>query len=212
MHEDWGRFREPWMMSCTSTSLLLALKDPNNSQAWTMFMEKYRPVLTAYARRRGLQPADADDVAGDVLLAFVLAHREGRYDRSKGKFRHWLGQIAKFKTADAIRRLMKREYQSPEASGTGLLEQKQTSQVEGYERLWDQEWERFVLDSCLRKAKMSFDERTLRAFEMCGVQGRAPEDVSREMGMSRNAVYAAKSRVLRTMRETREELESALWG
>lgn len=38
------------MMSHTSTLLLLAPKDPKDSQAWARFMERYRPVLATYAR------------------------------------------------------------------------------------------------------------------------------------------------------------------
>lgn len=46
-----------------------------------------------------------------------------------------------------------------------------------------------------------FEERTWRAFWCVAVDGRLPADVAEELGVSLNAVYLAKSRVLRRLRE-----------
>ncbi len=195
------------MLERTSSTLLIDLRDPQNSQAWRQFMDRYAPLLVSYARRRGLQLADAEDVAQEVLAAFVAAHREGRYDRERGPFRNWLSRIAAHKTVDAFHRLARRERQAPDGSETAFLEVQQDTRLEGHEQLWQQEWEAFVLESCKQIALVEFDRRTLRAFEMCGFEGQLPEAVARELGMSEEAVYQAKSRVLRRMREVRAELE-----
>lgn len=191
----------------TSSTLLIDLRDPRNSKAWGVFLDRYRPLLASYALRRGLQQADADDVSQEVLMAFVRALRDGKYERAKGRFRSWLGTIASRKTADALARQGRQGRQVPDVSGTNLLHLQELSRAEGHEQLWEQEWEAFVLTTCTRVAAAEFDSKTLAAFEMVGMEGRHAEEVGQELGISRNAVYIAKSRVLGRMREIREELE-----
>ncbi|HJN10352.1 MAG: hypothetical protein QGG09_11400 [Pirellulaceae bacterium] len=47
----------------TRNSLLLKVRDPADADAWIEFAAIYRPVIYRLARRRGLQDADAEDLA-----------------------------------------------------------------------------------------------------------------------------------------------------
>jgi RNA polymerase sigma-70 factor (ECF subfamily) len=49
--------------------------------------------------------------------------------------------------------------------------------------------------------RSEFEERTWRAFLMVTVEGRLPADVAVELGTTPGAVYIAKSRVLKRLRE-----------
>lgn len=201
------------MHTRTSSTLLFDLKDSRNERAWTLFLERYRPLIASYARRRGLQPSDADDVAQETLLAFVSAHRAGRYDKEKGRFRTWLGRIAANKTADALRGLMRRAAQPVDAdTRTGLLEGIEHEGRNGHEQLWQQEWEAFLLQSYMQVIASEFDPQTVSAFESYAIEDRSPDEVAKTLGISRNAVYIAKSRVLERMRQLRDELELELDG
>src|SRR5262245_6671851 len=51
----------------TRQSLLVRLLDPRDQAAWTEFVEIYEPLIQRLARSRGLQRADADDLAQDVF-------------------------------------------------------------------------------------------------------------------------------------------------
>ena len=46
----------------TRVSLLNRLKDGGDHQAWTAFVRLYGPVIYGFARKRGLQDADAADL------------------------------------------------------------------------------------------------------------------------------------------------------
>ena len=46
-----------------------------------------------------------------------------------------------------------------------------------------------------------FEPRTWQAFWKIVVEEKAPADVAAELGMSKGAVYVAKSRVLKRLRE-----------
>ena len=47
----------------TSESLILRTKDPADAAACALFLAIYRPVVYRLARSRGLQDADAHDLA-----------------------------------------------------------------------------------------------------------------------------------------------------
>jgi len=44
-----------------------------------------------------------------------------------------------------------------------------------------------------------FNERDRAAFELCAIGGRQPNSVAAELGMSIDAVYQAKSRILKRL-------------
>jgi len=63
----------------TRPSLLVRIKDLADRQAWERFVELYAPLVYGFARKRGLQEADASDLTQEVLRAVVPA--AGRPDR-----------------------------------------------------------------------------------------------------------------------------------
>jgi RNA polymerase sigma-70 factor (ECF subfamily) len=67
----------------TRSTLLVRLRDRGGSSAWTQFVEVYGPLVYRYARRRGLQDADAADLTQDVLRAVVQAIDRFRYDAAR---------------------------------------------------------------------------------------------------------------------------------
>ena len=71
----------------TNTVLLLGLAEPDNQAAWSEFDARYRPVLVAFARRLGMQEAEAQDVAQDTLLRAVQDFRQGKFDAARGRLR-----------------------------------------------------------------------------------------------------------------------------
>src|SRR5262249_53267917 len=77
----------------TPHSLLLRLAQERRAEeAWSEFVQRYRPRIGDWCRERGLQPADADDVTQNVLEHLLGAMREFRYDPDKS-FRGWLRTV-----------------------------------------------------------------------------------------------------------------------
>ena len=77
----------------TRASLLVRIQDPNDVAAWREFFDLYAAVVYGFARKRGLQDADAADLMQEVLRS--VANHAGRlnYDRAKGTFRGWLYSV-----------------------------------------------------------------------------------------------------------------------
>jgi RNA polymerase sigma-70 factor (ECF subfamily) len=58
-----------------------------------------------------------------------------------------------------------------------------------------------LYQQCVRLIRTEFEERTWQAFWRVTVDGRSAVEVAAELGMTPGAVYTAKSRVLRRLRE-----------
>jgi RNA polymerase sigma-70 factor (ECF subfamily) len=56
-----------------SESLILRMKDPADADAWSAFLAIYRPVVYRLASSRGLQDADAEDLAQQVFVSIARA-------------------------------------------------------------------------------------------------------------------------------------------
>ncbi len=192
-------------MEWTTTSTMLShLRDYQNQDAWVLFVGRFRGPLTRFAHRLGVASADAEDVAQETLLDFARAYREGKYERNRGRLRHWLFGIAYRRALRA--RGARRELNPAEPEdGTGFFE---AAPDEGEARsAWEQEWERTVLSVCLDRVRSEVESATFQAFELVVRHGLQPADAAKELGVSVTAIYNAKHRVVKRLRELSEEYD-----
>src|SRR5262245_23503524 len=104
-------------MHTTSPTLLQKLREPHDQAAWARFVDLYTPLLLAWARRKGLQAADAADLVQDVFALLLRELPRGKYDRAKGSFRRWLRTVCINKWCDQQR---KRAGHMPNAQAADL--------------------------------------------------------------------------------------------
>ena len=72
----------------------MRLKDQGDQAAWVEFVEVYRPVIYRLATRRGMQHADAEDLAQLVLASVAKAIDQWEDDPQRARFRTWLRRVA----------------------------------------------------------------------------------------------------------------------
>ena len=89
----------------TQASLLIRVKDPLDRDAWLEFSEIYYPVTYRMARRRGLQDADAQDLAQTVLTSVAEKVGDWQHDPARGRFRSWLTTVTRNAIIDHLRRV-----------------------------------------------------------------------------------------------------------
>src|SRR5262245_3077094 len=77
----------------TNTSLIMRVRDPQDTSSWREFVELYEPLLVSYARSRGLHETDARDVAQEIFINLLRAMPTFELDRRRGRFRTWLWQV-----------------------------------------------------------------------------------------------------------------------
>ncbi len=72
----------------TRSSLLLRVKNKaSDEHAWQEFAELYQPVIIRMAKAKGMQEADAQDLAQQVL---VSVHHESAHSFTPGCSRRWI--------------------------------------------------------------------------------------------------------------------------
>ena len=177
-------------MTRTPASLLQKLRGPPDPHDWARFVELYTPLLYAWARRAGLQEADAADLAQDALLLLVRRLPEFEYDRC-GSFRAWLKTVALNLYRTRRRRAtLPTQEGGPEPAGPDHAPEFEEAEYRDY-----------LVRRALELMRREFPPATWKACWEYAVAGRPPADVARELGLSVNAVYLAKSRVLARLRQ-----------
>jgi RNA polymerase sigma factor (sigma-70 family) len=189
----------------THASLLLRLRNPQDDVAWSRFVDLYGPLIYRYARRRGLQDADAADLTQDVLRSVARAMRGFRYDRTRGSFRGWLFTA----TRHALQRSQANRRRQAQAGGSQFdrLVEDQPEPTSGEERgEWDREFDQQLFDWAARQVRGDVQANTWEAFWRTAVEHADPREVADALGLSVGAVYVAKSRVLARLRAVIEEV------
>jgi RNA polymerase sigma factor (sigma-70 family) len=179
----------------TRPSLLLRIRDANDSDSWADFVTVYGPLIRGYCRLRGLQEADADDVSQEVLTQVARSIGSFDYEPGRGRFRDWLGAV----TRNKIIRFLEIKGRGGPAAGLEFASVQLSSAGEDPE--WLAEFHAPVLEAALVRIRDGFEAATWDAFERIWGGDHSAREVAQSLGMTIDAVYAAKSRVLRRLRE-----------
>lgn len=180
-------------MDTTSLSLLVRLRSPADEEAWRRFVQLYEPLLKYWLRRFSLQPADAADLLQEILTTLLAALP--RFERRPGvRFRGWLWTITLNKHRERLRRLAAR----PMLGGADLLEEAVVPSP--VEEIDAHEYRQYLVSRALQLMQAEFEPTTWQACWEFVVNARPADEVARELGLTVNAVYLAKSRVLRRLR------------
>ena len=109
----------------TRPSLLIRVRDPADQAAWQEFVEIYRPVILRLAQQKGMQAADAEDMAQEVLAAVAKAVERREHDPQRAKFRTWLHRVANNAILNALTR-EKPDRGSGDSALQAVLDQKES--------------------------------------------------------------------------------------
>ncbi|MBX7103760.1 MAG: sigma-70 family RNA polymerase sigma factor [Gemmataceae bacterium] len=172
----------------------MRVRDPRDSDAWSHFVDLYRPLILRYARQRGLQEADAADVAQDVLVAVASAIRSFDYQPERGRFRDWLGTVARHR----IHRFLRSESRKAHGIASDWLDGLPATEPDSQ---WSEAFDAHVLNAALDRARPYFEDATWEAFRLTWLKRCPATDAATELNMPVANVYVSKSRVLKRLRE-----------
>jgi RNA polymerase sigma-70 factor, ECF subfamily len=181
-------------MHPTPVSLLQRLAQPADAAAWNEFVDLYTPLFLSWARRLGLQDADAADLVQSVFLALLRALP---FDYRPGSsFRAWLRTVA-------LNEWRKRGRRPTPRSLDEVAEPVAEDHLDEFEEL---DYRRHVVGRALARLQGELTPATWRAWQAYAVEGRPAAEVAAELGTSVNAVYVARATVLRRLRRELEGL------
>lgn len=181
-------------VTTTSPTLIDRLSRGKDAGAWGRFVELYTPLLLAWCRRVGLSDADAADLTQTVFVTLYEKLPEFRYDPTRS-FRAWLKTVL----MNAWRN-QTRQRSSAKENRLDALDPDQLPETDPRLGLEEAEYRTQLVRRALVLMQANFEPATWKACWEFVVEGRTAAEVARELGLSENAVYLAKSRVLRYLR------------
>ena len=182
----------------TPVSLLERLRRPGDEASWQRFVQLYTPLLFHWAQRLGLQPADAADLVQDVLTTLVQKLPGFRYEPNK-RFRGWLWTVA----LNTWRMDQRRAGPRPGGDAAALDACLTADHAVALE---EAEYRRHLVGRALQLMRADFQPTTWQACWEHVISGRPAAEVAADLGITPGAVYVAKSRVLRRLRQELGEL------
>ncbi len=186
--------RRAHRMSRTPASLLERLKHAENQDAWRRFVKLYAPMIYRWATQAGLGSNEAADLVQDVFLILVEKLPEFQYDGQRS-FRAWLKTVTLNKWREQARRWLP----GPKVTADGNLPQAEG--LDAADLFEENEYRRCLVHRAMQIVQADFEPATWKAWSGFVVEGRPAKEVAAELGLSVNAVYLAKGRVLGRLRE-----------
>jgi RNA polymerase sigma factor (sigma-70 family) len=191
----------------TRVTLLNRLKDGADADAWHEFVHLYGPVVYGFARKRGLQDADAADLMQEVLRSVARNAVRMEYDPKRGTFRGWLYTV----TRNKIYNFLNGQRNRPRGTGDSAAQERLDAvadRTDDREDDWELEYQRRLSAQAMELVRGEFQPNTWQAFWRTAVEGRPAQEVGGELKMTPGAVYVAKSRVLARLREEVQRLQA----
>jgi RNA polymerase sigma-70 factor (ECF subfamily) len=181
----------------TRASLLLRLQDLEDHEAWTVFVERYTPVIFAWCRRFHLQESDASDITQDVLVKLMRSMQTFQYSPAQGRFRGWLKTV----TANAIRD-SKRSW-AERTKGRGgddsfqqfLSALQAPDAIESLAKDIEIQHQRELLEQATDLIRARVKANTWNAWEQTSVQGKSAAEAARDLDVAIGEIYVSRSRV-----------------
>ncbi|HJZ56903.1 MAG TPA: sigma-70 family RNA polymerase sigma factor [Gemmataceae bacterium] len=191
----------------TSTRVTLLHRisqNPADQPSWSEFVRVYGPTIRSWLVHWGLQEADAQDVAQNVLLRLTAKLPQFQYDPSRS-FRGWLKTLTHHAWHDFV---TEAGYRNRGSGDSGILDQLQSVAArEDLAARVEATFDKELLEVALIRARERVAETTWEAFRLAALDGIAPQQVADRLGVRVSQVYLAKHRVQKLVQEEIRTIE-----
>ncbi len=192
----------------TSPTLLSQVADWQDHPAWVRFRDTYDPYLRRWCCGYGLGPEAIDEIRDIIWCELAGRMRTFEYDPS-GSFRGWLRRLCQSRVLNYLHQRRAHPHVSlddredePTAGGRGISGQPADIDDEGEEAI--DPALRLLLDAGAQiqaAVRARVKPHNWEAFSLVAIYDWSVEQAANTLGMTRAAVYAAKERVARMLRD-----------
>lgn len=179
-------------MTETPQTLLDRLCAQPTPSDWDRFVRLFTPLLKRWATRFGVRDRDIEDLLQELFVVLIRKLPEFRYNPT-GSFRAWLWTT--------FRHVVIAWHKRQHPTEPLVAELEQLSSADSVAEAAESEYQRYLIGRITQVVRTDFPDRTWRIFEQVAIEGRPGADVASEFGVSVNAVYLARGRVLARLRE-----------
>jgi len=183
----------------TRRTLLSRLKDWRDEESWRDFFNTYWKLIYSVAIKAGLSDAEAQEVVQETVITVSKKMPEFRYDPAIGSFKGWLLHITRWRINDQLRKRQReneRRGGNPMETGTTSLVQRIPDPATvDLEAVWEQDWERNLMDVALDRVKRYVNPKQYQMFDLHVIKEWPAHKVAQKLHTNFAKVYYAKYKV-----------------
>lgn len=187
-------------MDTTPVSLLIRIRNAPTQQDWEQLSQLCTPLLYFWVSRGHIRGDEASDIVHDVLVALMERLPHWNYD-GRQSFRAWLKTVTLNRCRDYWRKKRPKLLDGTETDWEHWAGSNDPSDLFALE-----EFNSYIVRRSLELMTHRFSETTWKAFLRHAVDGESAATVAQELGMSEGAVYSAKCRVMKVLRDELGEI------
>jgi len=190
----------------TPTEWLKRVRNPDDSEAWEWFYQRYQPLILRYALKRKLNFSDAEDLVQETLIELIKRLRDFEYDGARGKFRCWVLNLTQWRIINFFQRKQgttgrERDLSLDDNHATARWGEALAADTAA--EAWERDWQRALFTAALRE----LTPKGVQVIDLLMVKELSVEDTARLLGMTHTHVYATKSRALAALRAAIRRLD-----
>jgi RNA polymerase sigma-70 factor (ECF subfamily) len=207
---------EPLSTLQTRVSLILQVRNWDDSVGWKEFYQLYSRLVLGFARRAGLNHEEAEEVMQDVFKRVAQTIHSFDPKRKDGSFRGWLLQLTRWRIADKFKSRPKAENQSPrraesgEDGGTRTRTVERVPEPDNADEQWEREWQLHLLEAAADRVASRVKPEHFQVYDLYLRQGWPVPKVSAKLGISPARVYLIGHRITRQLKAEVGKLQAQL--
>jgi RNA polymerase sigma-70 factor (ECF subfamily) len=182
-------------------SLLQEARDCTNIEAWQELVSQCKPLLYGWLRCQNLQHADTEDLVQETLATLAREAPTFQPIGHPHAFRCWLYKVLTNRLRDFRRSQRVRSICHSDSRLLDGLADFIHDNRSNLKRQLDHDHDSHVARQAMERIEPEFQLKTWQAFRRVALEGADPKIVAVELNLSVDSVYAAKSRILRRLRQ-----------
>lgn len=195
----------------TRSSLLVRLKEWNDSESWDEFFHSYSRSILNLGLKRGLNRSEAEEVVQETMVAVARQMPGFTYDRALGSFKGWLFTITRRAIGKQLaKRLAAASPSVPASEDSPEMLDTLADPTPGLEQQWDEEWRLNLLQIAVDRVRRKVKPKQFQMFDLYVTQHLPMDQVTRMLNVNSPQVYMAKLRIAQMIRHEVSALEKKL--
>ena len=199
----------------TRATLIHRLKNWQDQSSWQDFFDTYWKLIYGLARKFGLSDEDAQDVVQETMISVANHMPNFKYDPKLGSFKSWLRTLIRWRVSDHIRKrgpvsAIPLPIESESGEESFALKELPDQASQTVDALYEQEWQKNVLDAAIARVKRKLDPQKYQIFDFYVNKEWAPEKVAAAFNISVDQVYLSKHRITEMIKTEAKRLESEM--
>jgi len=183
----------------TRQSLINRLRDLDDKDSWQDFFDTYWKLIFSVARKAGLTEQEAEEVVQETTMSVAKYIQDYRYDPNVCSFKNWLMHKTQWRIIDQVRKrppeFVRNLASSSGSSLTPLLERIPDPESLELDSLWEEEWEKNLIDAAMQRIKRRIKPDHYQIFYLGAVRNFSARRVAETIGVNIAQVYLVRHRV-----------------